>query len=94
MILIGFFGKPGTTGGKIHACRECQELFPKDLRPKPLCGSRLSAKAEFQWCATFPSGTRFVECKHCKKKMKGVLKQWLDEEIKGKPREMGNPPWR
>lgn len=52
----GYFGVPGTIAkGKVHIIDESS---------KPVCGSVVGPKAEFQWCA---NGIFFsyVDCAHC-----------------------------
>lgn len=76
MIVIGYFGVPGTIGGKVHICGTANI---NDLHPAPLCGARLGAKVEFQWCATWPNGFTYIECEHCKKKAKKMVDEWLKQ---------------
>ena len=68
-ITIGYFCVHGKNGGQTH-------LFFHDTR-KPLCGTRLSPKAEYQWCSPhWQMGE--PECERCKKIK---LKLWIQEGI-------------
>lgn len=73
MILVGYFDVPGKTRGKVHLCEGVY------MTAKPLCGARLSTKAIFQWCATWPHGLNYIECEHCKKKGLKLIDEWRKE---------------
>lgn len=57
---IGYFANT-KRATKVHAV----------LFGKPICGTKISSKLSFQWCAYLYSGVthRYVECEHCKKKL-------------------------
>ena len=54
---IGYFGRPGHTGGKTHFVEN----------KNPICNTHLPKESEFQWCITHVnSDTRqLVECEKC-----------------------------
>lgn len=56
---IGYFGVPGETArGRVHIV----------VDGKPLCGSRIGPRAEFQWCAAIVKhALSYVECRRCLK---------------------------
>ena len=62
----GYFGIPGrTTRGAVHIV---------NAKGKPICGTRLSDRAEFQWCARWVV-VKYIECRSC-------LKWWAKKETK------------
>lgn len=50
----GYFGVPGGYGGKVHVVQN----------GKPVCGTPLPRKSEFQWCA-HGIERQYVECERC-----------------------------
>lgn len=50
----GFFGVPGSIGGKVHAVEN----------RKPACGTRISPWAEYQWCSP-RIRLDYIECEKC-----------------------------
>ncbi len=56
---IGWFGIPGVNraGTKTHLV----------TKGGPVCGARISAKAEYQWCG--PVSNLIPECRHCQRIM-------------------------
>ena len=63
-ITIGYWGVPGTIGGRTHVVRN----------GKNLCGDRIHAKAEFQWCADFQTESMYiVQCQRCKDRAKKLF---------------------
>lgn len=54
MIETGYYGVPGKIGGKVHLAEG----------HKPMCGTHLHPKAEFQWCARGVV-LSYVECQRC-----------------------------
>ena len=45
---------------------------------KLLCGSRVSPKKEFQWCANFRFDQRipgYIECSHCRRLARKILEE-------------------
>lgn len=73
----GFFGIPGRepthNSHKVH-------VVDKD---KPVCGTRIHPKAQYQWCAHGIERS-YVECERCKAwiKKNGSLKHGLQESDK------------
>jgi hypothetical protein len=57
-ITTGYFGIPGSRKGNftVHAVSS----------GKPICGTRMPDKAEFQWCC-HSINYQFLECEKCKK---------------------------
>ena len=56
----GFYGIPGDDG------RRSTKVHVIQVGKGPICGTRLSPKQVFQWCArgAFES---YIECDHCKR---------------------------
>lgn len=69
MIAVGWFGVPGLahTSTKTHLVS----------RNRPMCGARLRADQEFQFCA-YGLKLDYIECDRCRKK----AVRWLESEIK------------
>ncbi len=64
---IGYFGIPSKDGGKTHYVHD----------DKPMCGTPMSPKAQYQWCFPNILGGD-PECERCKKlKSSGKLFQML-----------------
>lgn len=59
-ISTGWFGIPGgRPGGKVHVA----------LDGKPRCGTRVSPRAEYQWCSGGVNW-EYLECKRCKSQVR------------------------
>ena len=72
----GWFGVPGDRTGrfssKVHFVHA----------GKPVCGSRLSPMAEYQWCAQYID-FRMVECRRCRSIVLG-WQEWKDYVAKSR----------
>lgn len=58
----GYFGVPGRYGGLTHYARTNLMI---DAKVRPLCGTRVHPKAEFQWSARWDNMR--PECERCQR---------------------------
>jgi len=56
--MTGYYGRPGTFGGKVHIIED----------GKPICNTHIHDKAEFQYCS-YSNNIKYTSCIRCLKLM-------------------------